>query len=504
MTTNRLFPSTLKLLGGPPLGPTSQGGAGGRTRWWALLGVTLSLAACAPVTPRPTVQPATPAAWSETVTQPVAGTATASTDPQRLAEWWRQLQDPSLDLLIEKTLAGNLDLQTALSRVAEARARRLLAQAALYPNLDASATAAGTERAGDGQGLGENYGLGVDMAWEVDLFGGQRLAVTASSADLAAAQFDHADVQVALVAETVATYCELRTTEARLAVVRSNLVSRTTTWELTQWREQAGLASALELAQAQASLEQTRASIPSLEQAAQASRLRLALLAGLAGTRELEGWLAMGNTPQPPATLTLGIPADTLRQRPDLRAAESRLQAALARLGEAEKARYPSLRLTGSLELGADRLANLLDADSWVGNLLAGLTAPLFDAGRIRQNISVQEETVRRAELAWRQALLQALSEVEGALSSHRRTLERLAALDLATRAASEAADLAELRYRSGLIDLLTVLETQRTLLNLEDQRVAARGDLLASVTSLYRALGGGWNPSAATGDSHG
>jgi outer membrane protein TolC len=237
-----------------------------------------------------------------------------------------------------------------------------------------------------------------------------------------------------------------------------------------------------------------------LEQLATDARLRLALLAG-----EMPGALdeivgaasAETDVPDPPAIVSAGVPAEILRQRPDVRAAERQLEAAWARLGVAEKARYPTVRLTGSLDSRSADTADLFDAGAVFANLLSGLTAPIFESGRIRRNIDVREAQWEQAALAYRGTVLQSLSEVERALSFFYSSRERIAALEEAARAAAEAAELADQRYEAGLVDLLSVLDTERTLFSIEEQLVIAQGEVLNAFSNLYRALGGGWEPAA-------
>ncbi|MEM7356849.1 MAG: efflux transporter outer membrane subunit, partial [Acidobacteriota bacterium] len=337
------------------------------------------------------------------------------------------------------------------------------------------------------------------MAWEADLFGAKRLTLLASQADLEAETENLRAVRVAVVAETVTAYADLRVAEARLHVLDESLTSREETSQITDWREQAGLASRLEASQALSSLGQARAGRPANEQAATEARLRLSLLAGEApGTLvELTAPMPEPAVPAPPETVTPSIPAETLRQRPDVRAAERQLEAAAARLGAAEAGRYPTLRLTGSLDTRSNDLDELFDVDSLFANLLAGLTAPIFQSGRITQDIAVREAQWQQAALAYRSTVLEALSEVERALVFFHASRERIEALDDAGQAAAEAAELADQRYAAGLVDLLSVLDTERTLFSLEEQLVIARGDRLNAFTLLYRALGGGWDSSA-------
>jgi NodT family efflux transporter outer membrane factor (OMF) lipoprotein len=416
---------------------------------------------------------------------------------EELAVWWQQLDDPVLDELVERTIAGNVDLENAAARVREARARRGRAKSELGPSISASLSSGRSEALGDGVAASDSVSASLELAWEADVFGSKRLSLAASQADLEAEAENLRAIQVSLVAETVVAYADLRVSEARLRVLDESVSSREETARLTGWREQAGLASRLEADQALSSLGEARAGRPAFEQLATDARLRLNLLAGkvpgaldeLLATQDPEVAI-----PSPPGAVSAGIPAETLRQRPDVRSAERQLEAALLRLGVAEAARYPTLGLTGSLDARSDGFAGLFDVDSIFANLLTGLTAPIFESGRIRQDIAVRKAQGEQAALAYRSTVLEALSEVERALYSFRSSQERIVALEEAARAAAEAAELAGQRYATGLVDLLSVLDTQRTLFSIEDQLVTARGELLNAFSNLYRALGGGWD----------
>lgn len=476
----------------------------------------IPLVGCAAVTPVPNVQPMPlPDAWNGASTTVHPGPSSETPSSETLATWWRQLEDPVLDLLVERVLAGNVDLESAAARVEESRARRGLSRSELGPSVSASFSGGHTEPLADVGTSSDQWAAGLDMAWEADLFGAKRLNLMASQADLEVEIENLKAIRVSLVAETVVAYAELRTAEARLQVLDESLTSREETSQLTDWRAQAGLASRLEVNQAASSLSQAQAERPLIEQSAIDAHLRLDLLAGEA-PGALDGLLkAVGSRavlPVPPPDIAAGIPADTLRQRPDVGGAERQLTAAAARLGAAEAGRYPSLRLSGSLDAQSTDLEDLFDLDSMLGHLLAGLTAPIFESGRIRQNIAVRDAQWQQATLAYRSTVLGALSETERALASFRASQERLAALEVAAEVAAEAAELADQRYEAGLVDLLSVLDTERTLFNLEEQRTLAQGDLLKAFSNLYRALGGGWEshphetspvPNATQGASH-
>ena len=470
-----------------------------RTAFVLILLIALFGAGCTGVAkpPRTAESAEVPDSWSESHADTSAAQAPTA---EELAVWWRQLGDPVLDKLVERTISGNVDLETAAARVEEARARRGLAKSERGPSISAVLGSGRSEALGDQVSPSDDFSLSLDIAWEADLFGAKRLSVAASQADLEAETENLRAARVSLVAETVIAYADLRVAEARLNVLDDSVSSRKETARLTNWREQAGLASRLEANQARSSLGEARAGRPAFQQVATDARLRLNLLAGEAPGALDEILSTAGSessVPSPPAAVSVGIPAETLRQRPDVRLAERQLEAALARLGVAEAARYPTFGLTGSLDARAVDFADLFDAGAVFANLVTGLTAPIFESGRIAENIAVREAQWEQAALAYRSTVLTALSEVERALSSFRSSQERIMALQGAAQEAAEAAELADQRYAAGLVDLLSVLDTQRTLFNLEEQLVTARGELLNAYSNLYRALGGGWNSTA-------
>jgi len=321
--------------------------------------------------------------------------------------------------------------------------------------------------------------------------------VQAAAANLGAAEENLNSVHAALAAEIATTYTRLRANEARLTVLRQNVSTREQTAQLATWRQQAGEADTLESSQAQSSLESARAAIPSLMQAIAEDRNQLALLAGgtpgsldpmLAGTKDI---------PHPPSSLAIGIPADTLRQRPDVRIAGYQVLAAAANTRSTQATRYPSFSLSGSLGINTVNADDFLNPETTAANLATSLTSPIFDAGRIRANIEAAEAAEQQAIDAYRSTLLTALAETENALIACRRSAERLATLEKATHLARKADQLARQRYEAGEIDFLDVLDSQRTLLSLEDSLLATLTDRTTAYIRLYQALGGGWSPQS-------
>lgn len=454
----------------------------------ALLAVALG--GCAAVGPDYSEpQLAVPAGWS-------AGTGTDAMDAVLLARWWHGFGDPVLDRLVADALAANLDLAQARARLREARARRGVAGAALAPSVDASLSGSRSRSSGQ-SGSGstrELYSAGFDASWELDVFGGVRRSVEAAQADLEASVESLSDTRVSLAAEVALNYIDLRTAEQRLAIAEESIAYRGENHQIIRWRQQAGLVSELDLAQATTDLESTRAVLPPLRTAVTEAKNRLAVLLGR-NPGELES-LVHADRPIPlaAAEIVAAIPADTLRQRPDVRVAERRLAAQTARLGEAEAARYPSFRLSGSLGLEALELDALADRDANTHSLFGGITAPVFNAGRIAANIEIQDALVEQARLAYRAAVLAALEEVENALTAVANTDARRAKLAEAAAAARTTLAIAEYRYASGLADFLSVLDAQRTQLSLDEQLAGSTGELARAQVRLYKALGGGWS----------
>ncbi len=363
---------------------------------------------------------------------------------------------------------------------------------------DAQRSRAGLGSAGSSS---SRFGASLDASWEIDLFGGQRSALDARSASAEASAADLGTVQVSLAAEVALAYIGLRSAQARLAIAEANLAGQQQTGQITRWRQQAGLADGLALTQAEAAVAQTSASLPPLQTALAQARHALAVLTGRPPAALDAVLSTAAPLPQPAATLALAGPADTLRQRPDVRAAEQRLAAAWATLAQADAALRPSLRLSGSLGLSALSLAGLGNGSAVAGALLAGVGLPVFDGGALRGQQRAQQAAVDQAQQAWRASVLAALQEVEDALVALANDSTRQQRLQVAAQAATSAATLAAQRYRSGLVDFQTVLDTQRSQLAAQDSLASASADRATDHVRLYKALGGGWvaDPVSAT-----
>ena len=445
-----------------------------------------------------------PAQWSGPAPGEPGGTAAPSPDPgaAALAGWWQRFNDPQLTALVAQALQNSTDVRSAQAALQQARALRDVSAARLAPSLGVSASA---QRSKSGNASAFNtFRAGFDASWEPDVFGGQRSAVNAASADVRAAAASLDAVRVSLAAEVAASYIELRGLEARLRIAHSNLAAQAETLQITRWRAQAGLASSLDVEQAVAASEQTAAQIPALQTSRAQAASSLAVLTAQAPGM-LEAALAAGpaglegSVPQPAGSLALAFPAETLRQRPDVQSAEHQVSAALARVAQADAARYPGFSLSGSLGLSALTLGGLTGGASVTNALLAGVSASLLDGGAARAQVRAQEAALEGARSSYQASVLAALKDVEDALVALRNDRERLARLQSAAVAAGNADLLARQRYASGLIDFRSVLDTQRTLLSTQDSVASTRASLSTDHVRLYKALGGGWTPDAAS-----
>ena len=409
-----------------------------------------------------------------------------------LAQWWQRFNDPLLSALVTQALQANTSIRTAQAALQQARALRDVKEAGLWPGVSASASA-GRSKSG-GNDANNSLRLGLDAKWELDVFGGNHSTLSAAQADTQTAQASLADVQVSVAAEVALAYLQLRSQQAQWQIARSNLASQQETLQITDWRAQAGLTTSLEVEQARTATEQTSAQLPSLEASIAKTRHSLAVLTG----QRPDALQAQLATPQPipqaSGELAQSIPAQTLRQRADVRAAEYRISAALARVSAADAARYPGFSISGSLGLSALTLGALANSASVVNSLLAGISIPLLDGGAAKAQVLAQEAALEQARASYQLVVLTALKEVEDALVALQGDRAKLAHLQQAAKAANNAALLAQQRYQSGLIDFQTVLQTQRSLLTAQDSVASSSFDLSADHVRLYKALGGGWN----------
>ena len=426
----------------------------------------------------------------------------------RLQRWWDLFGDPTLVRLVERARTANPDVRLAVARVVESRATVEVAAGERLPFVDATAGAsvgrasAATLPPGADAGVDAVASAGANLSWEIDLFGRITRSIEAALADYDASVEDVRDVLVSLSAAVALNYIDARTLQERLAVTRDNIRAQEESLQLTRDRFDAGLTSALDVAQAESNLYDTQSRVPQLERALAAALNRIAILLAEppgALTAELE---AGGPIPAPDASATVGIPADLVRQRPDVRRAERRLAAQTARIGVATADLYPRFSLGGDFSFDG---GNVGAATGFGWNILPGLRWNLFDRSRIRSRIDVEEARAAQALVDYERTMLDALEEVENAMVAYGREQERRGRLEQAVDASRRAVGLVRTQYLTGLTDFQNVLDSQRTLFALGDQLADANGAVVQHLVRLYSALGGGWDvdsvPAAAPGE---
>ena len=460
----------------PTLSPQGRG-----LFWFFGVAVAVCLTGCAG--PRPVV----PAAAA--VTAPAGWRTAFATSTPVTAGWWRGFGDPVLTGLVERALAGNIDLNVAVTRIAEARANERLARAALLPTLTLSGSIA-EQRTVNSIGVGAT-GLagqpGVQAAYEVDLFGRLGTLTRAARADLLASQAARDTTALAVAATTASGYITLRALDARLQTTRDTLAARDEALRLAQRRALTGYTSMLELRQAEAEYQAAAQLVPQVELAISRQENALSVLTG-----GVPGPIARGRTL---AQLTLPtipseLPSALLRRRPDIAAAEYRLASADLTLSAARALFLPRLNLAGTAGLA---LSSLLPEPVTLFSLGGSVLAPIFDGGRIRAGADAAAARRDAAAFAYRGAALTAFREVDDSLAGVRRSGEQAADVVLQRAAVAEALRLAENRYRAGYASYIEQLDAQRGLLTADLTLIQSRTDQLTALVTLYQALGGGW-----------
>lgn len=415
-----------------------------------------------------------------------------------MSRWWEVFGDPQLTSLIQRAAEDNKDLQVAVAKVTEARARLGFAKAGRYPSVSLGG---GSQRQQDGTtGFATRTvsNIGAEASWEIDVFGRVARQVESADAEFAATEEDRRDVQVALFAEVARAYLGVRALQTQLTIAQRNIESQQEILGLTERRVGAGIASDLDVALARSVLAASEAQVPTLRINLAREINTLGVLVGR-NPQALHSELQEPKPiPVPPTSVTIGVPADVLRQRPDIRAAERRLAAQTARVGVATAELYPQFSLNASIGYSNPQGGNLLSAANRGFALGPSIRWQLFDGGRLRANIRVEDARVTQAMLLYESAILSALEEVETSLTTFTENRVRVEALERAATQSREALRLSTILYRDGLADYETVLDVQRSLLSQESEVANARGQAATSLVLLYRAMGGGWDPSEA------
>ncbi|WP_116364653.1 efflux transporter outer membrane subunit [Parahaliea mediterranea] len=465
----------------------------------AALLVTLSGCTVGPTYQAP--QPALPAQW-----QGASGASGAIAQQDNL--WWERFNDPVLTRLIEQALAANHDVRIAGLKVQQAQAMRAAVSGALYPGVDALTSTnrdSFSENGPDpiaflpGVPLDQHgYRMGLNMAWEIDLFGYTRRQVEAADARIGQSAALARGAQLAVVAEVASSYFEWRGLQKRMAIMRQNIALQESTVDLVQRQLNAGLVSDFDLQRAEAQLQGTRAALPTLRSASAAVQNRLAVLIAQMPAQLDRELAASEALPTPPERIPVGLPSEVLRQRPDIMAAERAMASATAQVGVATAALFPRFSLTGSVGVASSHSDNWLDADSSFHGLGARLDWPLFAGGALRANIAAASLRDDEAALRYEQVVLQSLAEVESALVAFREAHQRRQGLARAANTSADVVRLARRQYTAGVADFLAVLDAERELQSAQDQLAQAETANLLEWVLLYRAMGGGWTDSAA------
>lgn len=466
----------------------------------ALLPMLLAACAVGPEYRAPLTEPATLAI--------VRADATAVDDydiSHFEAAWWRQFEDPVLNQLVDQALAENRELRVAFARLRAARAIRDDAANDALPTV----TGRASSEIGKGQQPGiseqridtERYDLGLDSAWELDLFGRIQRQIEASDAQAGVAEAQLRHLQVSLIAELVEAYGALRGTQLRQRIAHSNLQNQQTTRELTEVLRVAGIGNQLDVLRAEARLAAIEASLPPLQAEEMRMRNRIATLLGQRPER-LEVDLSPEALPAIAKALPVGDPADLLRRRPDIQAAERQLAAATANVGVATADLFPSVSLAGFLGFTAGRGSQIGSSAARAWSVTPSIRWAAFDLASVRARLRSTEAEADGALAHYEQQVLLALEETANAFSDYNKVQERLLALIRQSEASRAAAEQATVRYREGSVDFLALLDAERERLAAEDAQARAEVNLYRGVIAIYKALGGGWQLNQNDGES--
>ena len=440
-----------------------------------------------------------PLQWSE----PLAGGEANS--PVSIAGWWRNFHDPELDSLIDRAVQSNLDLRIAQARVREARAEYGVAVGNLWPTVDASGSYA-YQRQSQNQPLYANlppafniplgnnvFQSGFDASWEVDMFGGQRRAVESAKAQISAVEFGERDVLISLLGDVAVNYVQSRGYQRQIEIANENIHAQEQSLAIAQRRFEHGLVSNLDVQQAATLLATTRATVPTMETSLSASIHRLGVLLGQPPEALQTELSTVAPIPAVPPEVPVGLPSELLLRRPDVAQAERQFAAATANIGVAKADLFPKFYLTSMAGLESVSASDWFEAGSRFWSAGPTVQWNIFDAGRIRANIKVQDARQEEALGEYEETALSAFEDVENALAAYAKEQVRRRSLEDAVKSSQESLSLANRLYVNGLTDFINVLDAERSLYEAED--ALANSDMMVSadVVALYKSLGGGW-----------
>ncbi|MDF7800860.1 efflux transporter outer membrane subunit [Pontiellaceae bacterium B1224] len=419
-----------------------------------------------------------------------------------LQTWWTVFNDDTLNGLIARASTNNLDLKTAAARVEQAAAMRGVSASQFWPEISAGASASAyqiteAQNYTGGDREGEMYDAGLSMAWELDLWGRVRRSVESADASLQASVEDYRDVLVVLYSNVAFSYINVRTLQERIAFAENNLTAQQKTMTLTQNRFDSGLVPALDVSQAQLNLSRTSSVIPPLKQSLIEAINRLSVLMGempYALYKELE---TVKPIPVADSVLSVGVPAELLRQRPDVRAAERELAAQTALIGSVQAELYPTLTLPGTLAVESYDGGNLFSSANTLYSFGPQIRWSIFNGKRIRSRVNAEKAATKAALNMYEQTVLLALEEVEDQMSAYANEKDRIQSLEVAAESAQKSVKLVTELYTSGLTDFQNVLNMEQALLDQQDQLAQSKGLISAYLVGVYKSLGGGWETTA-------
>lgn len=472
--------------------------------WWCVLAAVVCASGCM-------VGPnyAPPQVYTNPQYQ-LAGNPHLQGQPADPNVWWRYLQDPVLEQQIDTMLQRNLTLKEAGQRVLEARARLIGVQGNLYPQVQQvngsyarSRLSSTTANFFTFPGIFEtnqnpdNWLLNFNASWELDFWGRFRRAIESADASLGVTIAAYDDATVLLLAETANSYVLMRTFERRLIIANQNLQYQRRVLELAKEKKAHGLATAIDVAQAEANYGQTGAMLPTLEAARRQASHRLCVLLGREPIDLSAEMPPTGVIPKPVPQLAFGIPADLLRRRPDVRKAERELAAQSARIGVAESDFYPHISLTGNIGMQSEDLSRLFTSSSTAGLLSPNFSWNILNYGRIRSNVEAEKAAFQRLCFAYRSAVLNAAKDAEDSQVNYVYAFERANWQRIAVNGATIAVDKGVTAYQEGASDYSRIYILQGDLLKLQDQLAATESEIALGLVSIFRSIGGGWESRA-------
>jgi NodT family efflux transporter outer membrane factor (OMF) lipoprotein len=420
-------------------------------------------------------------------------------------EWWTVFDDPVLNALVDQAYRQNLSLQIAGLRILEARAQLGIAIGSQYPQTQQASGGLNRNRLSENQPnfsptIDDSFwqaSVGFDAGWELDFWGRYRRGVESATASLGNTVAAYDSALVSLTAEVARVYALIRTLQERLAVARDNVETQTRSYQIADVKFRNGAVSELDPSQALSLLRDTQAQIPSLAGQVRQAKNALSTLLGMP-PQDLEDVLGKGAIPGAPADVAVGIPADLLRRRPDIRQAELLAASQSAVIGIAETELYPRFSLLGSIgfltsDTNQSDMGDLFKTDSFTYSVGPQFTWPILNYGRLTNNVRVQDARFEQAVVNYQNTVLNAAQEVEDGLAGFIGAKASAGFLKEAVEASQRAVDLALIQYREGAVDYQRVLDTQQTLLQEQDRYVNSRGEIVTSLVATYKALGGGW-----------